>query len=174
GVERDPDQEGAVEARGGMVVGMPAVIMTVLMVVLVIVMRMVGHARSYRPPDRTLLPHCMNQPWLTTIDWPVRALLRAPAKNSTQSATSSVVVNSPSTVSFSMTCLMTSASEMLSSLACSGICLSTSGVRTKPGQTTLARTLNSAPSLATTLQSPISPCLAVTYGAFSLEASLEC
>ena len=40
---------------------------------------------------------------------------------------------------------------MPSSLACSGICLSTSGVRTKPGQITLARTPCLAPSLATTL-----------------------
>ena len=95
--------------------------------------------------------YSMNQPWLTTSDWPVSALVSTPAKNSTASATSSVVVNSPSTVSFSMTLLITSSSLMPSSLACSGICLSTSGVRTKPGQTTLARTLYSAPSLATTL-----------------------
>src|SRR5215831_17828833 len=47
-------------------------------------------------------------------------------------------------------------------LACSGICLSTSGVRTKPGQITLARTLCAAPSLATTFARPIRPCLAVT------------
>jgi len=40
----------------------------------------------------------MNHPWLTTIDCPVSALLRAPAKNRTASATSSVVTNSPSTV----------------------------------------------------------------------------
>jgi hypothetical protein len=24
--------------------------------------------------------YCMNQPWLTTIDWPVSAVLLAPAK----------------------------------------------------------------------------------------------
>ena len=82
--------------------------------------------------------YCMNQPWLTTMDWPVNAVVLAPAKNSTASATSSVVVNWPSTVSFSMTLLMTSSSLMPNSLACSGICLSTRGVRTKPGQTTLA------------------------------------
>ena len=35
---------------------------------------------------------------------------------------------------------------MLSSLACSGICFSTRGVFTKPGQMTLARTLCLAPS----------------------------
>src|SRR5207248_6144334 len=115
----------------------------------------------------------MNQPWLTTNDWPVNALVLKPAKNNTASATSSVVVNSPSTVSFSMTCLITSSSLMPSSLACSGICLSTSGVRTNPGQTTLARTLYSAPSLATTRHNPRSPCLAVTYGAFRTDASLE-
>ena len=50
------------------------------------------------------------------------------------------VVNSPSTVSLSITFLMTSSSVMPSSFACSGICFSTSGVRTKPGQITLART----------------------------------
>src|SRR5262249_39227637 len=49
------------------------------------------------------LPYCMNQPWLTTSDWPVYTLDDAAAKNRTASATSSVVVNSPSTVSFNMT-----------------------------------------------------------------------
>ena len=78
------------------------------------------------------------------------------------SATSATVVNSPSTVSFSMTFLMTSCSEMPSSFACSGICLSTSGVRTKPGQITFARTPCSAPSFATTFARPTRPCLAVT------------
>src|SRR4030081_2043255 len=107
-------------------------------------------------------------------DWPVSALLGNVANIKTTSATSSMQVNSPSTVLPSMTLLITSSSEMPSTLACSGICLSTNGVRTKPGHTTLERTLNSAPSLATTLDSPINPCLAVTYGAFSLEASLEC
>src|SRR3954454_12648215 len=106
--------------------------------------------------------HCIDQPWLTTSDCPVSALVSKPAKNTAVSATSASVVNSPSTVSFSMTFLMTSASEMPSSLACSGICLSTSGVRTKPGQMTFARTPCLAPSFATTLASPISPCLAVT------------
>src|SRR5262249_38181126 len=122
-------------------------------------------------PDDAL--YSMNQPWLTTSDWPVSALVLKPAQNSTALATSWVVVNSPSTVSFSITCLITSSSLMPSSLACSGICLSTSGVRTKPGQTTLARTLYWAPSLATTRHSPNSPCLAVTYGAFRTDASLE-
>src|ERR1700680_4250143 len=75
----------------------------------------------------------MNQPWLTTSDWPVSALVLKPAKNSTVSATSSVVVNSPSTVCFSITFLITSSSLMPSSLVCSGSCLSTSSVRTKPG-----------------------------------------
>ena len=88
-------------------------------------------------------------------------------------ATSSVVVNSPSTVSFSITFFTTSASLRPRAAACSGICFSTSGVRTKPGQMTLERTPWAAPSFATTLASPISPCLAVTYGALSTEASLE-
>src|SRR5262249_873713 len=118
--------------------------------------------------------HCRNQPWLTTSDCPVNALLSKPAKNTAVSATSATVVNSPSTVSFSITFLMTSASEIPTSVGCSGICLSTSGVRTKPGQMTLARTPCLAPSFATTLASPINPCLAVTYGAFNTEASLEC
>ena len=93
--------------------------------------------------------YCIKHPWLTTIDWPVKAFEAKEARNSAVSATSSIVVNSPSTVSFSMMVLMTSCSEMPSSLACSGICLSTSGVRTKPGQITLARTPCAAPSLAT-------------------------
>src|ERR1700746_1671711 len=117
--------------------------------------------------------HCINQPWLTTIDWPVNAFDPNEAKNNAVCATSSTVVNSPSTVSLSITFLITSCSEMPSSFACSGICLSTRGARTKPGQMTLARTPRAAPSLATTLASPISPCLAVTYGALSTDASLE-
>src|SRR5262249_26213540 len=118
--------------------------------------------------------YCMNQPWLTTMDWPVSALEWNEARNSAVSATSSTVVNSPSTVSLSITFLITSSSEMPSSLDCSRICLSAKGVRTKPGQITLSRTPCAAPSFATTLARPISPCLAVTYGALSTEASLEC
>jgi hypothetical protein len=67
----------------------------------------------------------MNQPWLTTIDWPVNAFDPKEAKNNAVCATSSTVVNSPSTVSLSITFLMTSCSEIPSSCACSGICLST-------------------------------------------------
>src|SRR5437870_12181107 len=47
----------------------------------------------------------MNQPWLTTNDWPVSAFDGNEAKKSATSATSSTVVNSPSTVSLSMTLL---------------------------------------------------------------------
>ena len=46
-------------------------------------------------------------------------------------------------------------------------------IEEKPGQITMARTLWRAPSLATVLASPISPCLAVTKGALSTDASLE-
>jgi hypothetical protein len=49
-------------------------------------------------------------------DCPVKALLSKLAKNSAVSATSTTVVNSPSTVSFSITFLITSASEMPSLL----------------------------------------------------------
>ena len=97
----------------------------------------------------------MNHPWLTTIDWPVSAFDGKAARNSAASATSWTVVNSPSTVSFSIMVLITSASEIPSSRACSGICFSTSGVRTKPGQITLARTPCAAPSFATTFARPI-------------------
>jgi hypothetical protein len=65
----------------------------------------------------------MNQPWLTTIDWPVNAFDPKEAKNKAVCATSSTVVNSPSTVSLSITFLITSCSEMPSSFACSGICI---------------------------------------------------
>ena len=116
----------------------------------------------------------MNQPWLTTSDCPVSAFVGNPANSSATRATSSVVVNSPSTVSFSITFLMTSCSVMPSVFACSGICFSTSGVRTKPGQITLARTPCSAPSFATTFARPMSACFAATYGALSFEASFEC
>src|ERR1700719_1956716 len=117
--------------------------------------------------------YSMHQPWLTTTDWPVIALVGNAAKNTATSATSWVVVNSPSTVSFSITFLITSASEMPSAFACSGICLSTRGVRTNPGQITFERTPNAAPSLATTRQSPSNACLAATYGPLSGEASFE-
>ncbi|WP_233417273.1 hypothetical protein, partial [Halovulum marinum] len=80
----------------------------------------------------------MTHPWLTISDCPVRALVGNAAKRCAISATSSTVVNSPSTVPPSITLLMTSSSEIPSSAACSGICLSTSGVRTKPGQITHA------------------------------------
>src|SRR6185312_14020081 len=85
--------------------------------------------------------HCMNQPWLTTIDWPVSAAEGKVARYSAVCAMSSTVVKVASTVSFSITFLITSSSVMPSSLACSGICFSTSGVRTKPGQITCERTL---------------------------------
>lgn len=116
----------------------------------------------------------MNQPWLTTIDWPVRALVGNPAKKSTAADTSSIVVKSPSTVLFSITFRITCCSVMPNSRACAGIWRSANGVRTKPGHTTLARTLYSAPSFATTRASPSSPCFAVTYGAFSTDASFAC
>src|SRR5208283_2544547 len=54
--------------------------------------------------------YSMNQPWVTTKDWPVSAFEGKAAKNSAVSAISSTVVNWPSTVSFSMTFLMTSCS----------------------------------------------------------------
>ena len=65
----------------------------------------------------------MDQPWLTTSDCPVSALELNAAKNRTASATSSTVVNSPSTVPLSITSLITASSEMPSVFACSGICL---------------------------------------------------
>jgi len=43
----------------------------------------------------------MNQPWLTTSDCPVSALLGNDANSNATCATSAVVVNSPSTVSLS-------------------------------------------------------------------------
>src|SRR6516165_10208496 len=89
--------------------------------------------------------HCMNQPWLTTIDWPVNAFDPKEAKNNAVCATSSTVVNSPSTVSLSITFLMTSCSETPSSFACSGICLSTSGVRTNPAPGPLAKRVQGLP-----------------------------
>src|ERR1700690_963316 len=103
-------------------------------------------SRHLRRRGDVAAAYCMNQPWETTMDWPVSALLSNPAKNRAVAATSATVVNSPSTVSFNITFLITSASEMPNALACSGICFSTSGVRTKPGQITLALTPCTAPS----------------------------
>ena len=40
-----------------------------------------GSEMTYRPSTtRPTLAHSMNQPWLTTSDWPVSALVLAPAK----------------------------------------------------------------------------------------------
>ncbi|CAB3774372.1 hypothetical protein LMG30113_07570 [Burkholderia paludis] len=116
----------------------------------------------------------MNQPWLTTNDWPVSAALGNADRNSTVCATSCTVVNTPSTVLPSITFFTTSSSLIPSSFACSGICLSTSGVRTNPGHTTCERTLCFAPSFASTRARPSRPCLAVTYADFSGDASCEC
>src|SRR5215813_6191733 len=55
--------------------------------------------------------YCMNHPWLTTTDWPVSAFDGNAARNTATSATSCAVVNWPSTVSFNITVLTTSASE---------------------------------------------------------------
>src|SRR5690606_32270842 len=111
---------------------------------------------------RQVRTHCMNQPWLTTMLWPVSALVSNAARVNATLATSSTVVNSPCTVSLSMTSLTTASSLMPSAFACCGICLATSGVRTKPGQMTLARTPYSPASLATVRHRPSRPCLAVT------------
>ena len=67
----------------------------------------------------------MNHPWLTTTDWPVSASDGNAARNTAISATSRTVVNPPSMVSFSITVLITSVSDIPSSRACSG------GVRTE-------------------------------------------
>src|SRR3954451_5038427 len=107
--------------------------------------------------SRDATRYSMCQPWLTITDWPVSAFDGKAAKKSATSATSSSVVNSPSTVFFSITFLITSASVIPKSRACSGICFSTRGVRTKPRQITLERTPIGAPSLATDLQRPTSP-----------------
>jgi putative ABC transport system substrate-binding protein len=54
----------------------------------------------------------MHQPLLTTSDCPVSAFVGKVAKKSAACATSSTVVNSPSTVSLSITFLTTSSSEI--------------------------------------------------------------
>src|SRR5215831_13451472 len=59
-----------------------------------------------------------------------QAFVFAAAKKRVAAATSSIVVNSPSTVSRSITLWTTSSSEIPSAFAWSGICLSTRGVRT--------------------------------------------
>jgi hypothetical protein len=64
--------------------------------------RLVSTAQNGRAPFNGLFIYCIDQPWLTIRDWPVNALELKPAKKTAASATSSTVVNSPSTVSFSM------------------------------------------------------------------------
>src|SRR5436309_1905321 len=90
----------------------------------------------------------MCQPWLTVTGWPVNALVGKAARKTATRATSSTVVNSPSTVLRSITSLMTRSSLIPRSRACSGICFSTRGVRTNPGQMMFERTPKAAPSLA--------------------------
>lgn len=64
----------------------------------------------------------MNQPWLTTIDWPVNAFDQKEAQNNAICATSSTVVNSPSTVSLSIIFDYFLFGDV-KSFACSGICI---------------------------------------------------
>ena len=116
-----------------------------------------GAQRDGRAPG-----YCMNQPWLTTSDWPVSALLGKAANSRATLATSSVVVNSPSTVSFSITFLMTCRLGDAQRPGLLGDLLFDQRRAHEPGQITLARTLCLAPSLATVLHRPIRPCLAVT------------
>src|SRR5271154_2914809 len=77
--------------------------------------RLPGGSSKQHAPKRGLLTsdfcHCMDQPWLTISDCPVRALDSNEAKKSAASATSSTVVNSPSTVSFNMTSRITDSGE---------------------------------------------------------------
>ncbi len=115
----------------------------------------------------------MKCPWLTTIDWPVNALLGKLARNTAVAATSSIEVNSPLTVSLNITFLMTSSSVIPSSCACSGICFSTNGVRTKPGQITFDLIPCLAPSLATAFARPTMPCFAAMYADLFGEAICE-
>ena len=64
-----------------------------------------------------------------------------------------------------MTFLITSASEMTGSLAYSGICLSTRGVRTKPGQMTLTAHFVLGAFLGDDLGEPDQPVLGGHVGA---------
>lgn len=59
----------------------------------------------------------MNHLWLTPTDWSVSAFRASPANSKAISATFATVVNSPSTVSFSITFLTTASSQMPSSRA---------------------------------------------------------
>src|SRR5439155_16076075 len=130
-------------------------------------------ANTRRARSRDAGGYSMCQPWLTITDWPVSAFEGNAAKKSATSATSAKVVNSPSTVVLSITFLITSCSVMPNSFACSGICFSTSGVRTKPGQIVLARLPNGAPLLAADLHSPVFACFPEVQGVFSGGVSLE-
>src|ERR1700676_4150083 len=117
--------------------------------------------------------YCINQPWLTTNDCPVSAAVGKAARNNVVWAISSTVVKTPSTVPPSITFRTTSSSVSPSSRACSGIFLSTSGVRTNPGQTTCERTLCAAPAFAKVRDNPSNACFAVTYADLSGDARCE-
>ena len=77
----------------------------------------------------------MAQPWVSRMDCPVSAPWSL-ERNTSVLATSSTVVNTPSTYSRSMMFFTTSSSLMPREAACSGICFSTRGVLMKLGQIT--------------------------------------
>ena len=70
--------------------------------------------------------------------------------------------------------IFASSLEIPSRAAASSICFCTSGVRTQPGQTALHVMGERASSSATTLVSPMSPCLAATYADLVADATRPC
>ena len=93
---------------------------------------------------------------------PVKASPPGPSRKRTASATSLGSISRLSTCGARMTRSSTSSSGMPCAAAWPAICFSTSGVRTKAGQTAVAVTPCSAPSSASVLTSPSTPCLADT------------
>ena len=93
---------------------------------------------------------------------PVKARPPGPARNATTSATSSGSISRLTACGCQDHLLSTRSSGTPWARAWSAIWASTSGVRTNPGQTALASTPSSAPSSASVLTSPSTPCLAAT------------
>src|SRR2546427_215248 len=127
-----------------------------------------GAERGRRLPDadddgvHALGGHCAVQPPSIDSSAPVIDAAASLARNTASSATSSTATNRLVGCAASRISRLTCSSVMPRAFAVSGICFSTSGVQTYPGQIAFTVMPCSAASSATVLVSPARPCLAET------------
>src|SRR5439155_13253022 len=106
--------------------------------------------------------HCAVQPPSIDSSAPVIDAAASLARNTASSATSSTATNRLAGCGASSMSRLTCSSVMPRAFAVSGLCFSTSGVQTYPGQIAFTVMPCSAASSATVLVSPARPCLAET------------